>query len=131
MYNSTNYFVFSILSFLVVNKSISESIRYFNQSEAEPWSIKKRNFTSIAIEDHESESSSSFQFCVPFHSCSKDYNHTVLLILVPIFILSYCCYYHCYEYCKVKRELAEPPLRTSHQYQCIDAIIRHQNCTTV
>ncbi|CAF3409580.1 unnamed protein product [Rotaria sp. Silwood1] len=117
--------------FVLFQTSKTESIEVknrFNQSKIKQWGNEKHYPTSTTIVNDQSQisSSSSFEFCVPFHTCSANLNRTILVILVPIFILITCFYYNCYEYCTVKHELDVEKPRRLHLYQYVDDSIHNQ-----
>jgi len=84
------------------------------QSTVKEWWIERQDSSSTILEDNESETSN--EFCIPFYTCPTNLNRSILTIVVPIFLLICCFYYHCYEYCKVKHDLEQ-----LHQYRHIDA----------
>ncbi|CAF4033612.1 unnamed protein product [Rotaria sordida] len=123
--------VSGIPDFLLLQTSKTESTdikNHFNQSKIKQWWIEKHYPTSITIVNDQSQisSSSSFEFCVPFHTCPTNLNRTILVILVSIFILGICFYYNCYEYCMVKHQLDVEKLRRLQQYQYVNNFVHNQ-----
>jgi hypothetical protein len=100
---------------------------HFNRSKLKQWRSEKRYSTSTStfIVNNQSENSSSFEICIPFNDCSTQVNRTVLMILVLAFILTCCCYYQCYEYCKVKHELDKRKFQHLQNYRCNDVSIHN------
>jgi hypothetical protein len=120
------------LEILFIVKTIKiESVdaqNHSNYSKVKQWLNEKRYPTSTPIEDTESEtSSSSYTFCIPFHSCASQFNRTILIIFTAILILTCCCYYHCAEYCHVKHELDKENL---YRYRYVDVYVHNKDFAT-
>jgi hypothetical protein len=92
---------------------------HFNRTALKQWWIERRYSTSTIIANNRSETSSSYELCIPFYSCSTDVNRIVLIILVSGFILICCFHYQCYEYCMVKHKLEAQTLPSSQKYRYI------------
>ncbi|CAF2370380.1 unnamed protein product [Rotaria sp. Silwood2] len=107
MYQSTHYFLVLLITFVASSKAESVNIKdYFNQSKIKQWWIEKHYPASTTIVNDPSQisSSASFEFCVPFHTCSTNLNRTIL----------------------VKHELDVEKLRRLQQYQYVASSVRNQ-----
>jgi hypothetical protein len=129
------FIFYSIKMLFIVKPIMTESTdlkNHFNQSKLQQWRPQKRYSTSTStfIVNNQSETSSSFEICIPFNDCSTQMNRTVLIILVLAFIFTCCCYYQCYEYCTVKHELDEGKLCYSQNNRCTDVFIHNNGFVT-
>jgi hypothetical protein len=118
------YYLIKILFLVKTMKTESIDLKNnLTQSTLKQWGIERHDSIATNIEADQSETSSSFEFCIPFYTCPTNLNRTILTILVPIFLLICCFYYHCYEYCKVKRDLDQERFENFPQYYYIDVSV--------
>jgi hypothetical protein len=66
--------------------------------------------------DQSSLSNESPGFCIPFYSCSSNFNRTIGIILAACGILFICLRVQCAEYCKTKKELDKQTSQIPRQY---------------
>jgi hypothetical protein len=118
-----------IEKYLFLVKTIkTDSVDLNNQqSKLKQWLIERNRSTSTTTENKQLETtSSSFKFCIPFDTCSTDFNRTILIILVAISLLVCCLYYHCHEYCTVKHYLDQERFQNCQQYRCIEVSVHNK-----